>query len=671
MKKENTDRSNFNLFRRLNTTFLRLGSSKMANKFQATAMLFFLISALLGRLVVLTMYTWTLPWLIATLLVGSSTVVSFGLGAVCLFFANQHVSEHQGVFSAFFHFIITYYTIHVGRKGLKHLRKGLLSPRQAQEKRLKEIITQNKNTVYGITFKLKNIQNLRDLKEKHPLTKYDHYELFVQKIAKGEKNVMTTKVVNRLLLTSGTTGKGKLIPRNMDGTLTIIGLIYVLQQKYFPTVRPLQKIFRIHCNSKLRKSESGITIAAGMVVERETAKFMPMFSTPPDGFMIESINEAFYIHFLFALREKHLGSTMVLFSSMFVDGFQYFEEHWPLMVKDIEDGTINKDLNIPPYIRETLERAIRPGDVQRAEEVRRECENGQQGILKRLWPLMEYVVVVDNIGIRNTLMKTVGKGLHFYAPLYRASEALVGLNFNPLNKEDEDYVLMVTDNIYEFIPEDNIDEPEPETYLIDEVKVGKNYELVISQMDGLYRYRFGDVVQITGYYENTPKVKFMYRTATLLNLFGEKVDQPTIIEALTSALGHLPEVEMKHYCVAESTMLSGLPEYSDAAKKGAHYVFFLEIKTRSGKGNPSFNVDTAELAKDIDDSIYNGHAIYRSFRDKNRIHACNVFWVKAGAFQELKEFILASSSASEVQFKMPQKLRTTNMATIMLRNRIK
>lgn len=36
-----------------------------------------------------------------------------------------------------------------------------------------------------------------------------------------------------------------------------------------------------------------------------------------------------------------------------------------------------------------------------------------------------------------------------------------------------------------------------------------------------------------------------------------------------------------------------------AAKKGAHYVFFLEMKT-SGKrnpGNPPFNVDTAKLAK--------------------------------------------------------------------------
>lgn len=54
-------------------------------------------------------------------------------------------------------------------------------------------------------------------------------------------------------------------------------------------------------------------------------------------------------------------------------------------------------------------------------------------------------------------------------------------------------------------------EDNPKTFLIDEVEIGKKYELVISQLWGLYRYRFGDVIQVTGFYQNCPKVKFLYR----------------------------------------------------------------------------------------------------------------------------------------------------------------
>lgn len=35
--------------------------------------------------------------------------------------------------------------------------------------------------------------------------------------------------------------------------------------------------------------------------------------------------------------------------------------------------------------------------------------------------------------------------------------------------------------------------------------------MVITGESGLYRYRVGDVVEITGYYHKTPKMKFIYR----------------------------------------------------------------------------------------------------------------------------------------------------------------
>ena len=56
------------------------------------------------------------------------------------------------------------------------------------------------------------------------------------------------------------------------------------------------------------------------------------------------------------------------------------------------------------------------------------------------------------------------------------------------------------------------DNDQPRTYFLDEVEVDECYEVVVSQpWSGIYRYRLGDVVQISGYHENCPTFRFMYR----------------------------------------------------------------------------------------------------------------------------------------------------------------
>ena len=44
--------------------------------------------------------------------------------------------------------------------------------------------------------------------------------------------------------------------------------------------------------------------------------------------------------------------------------------------------------------------------------------------------------------------------------------------------------------------------------LMNELEVGKNYEIIITNFSGLYRYRIMDIVKVTGYYNNAPKIEF-------------------------------------------------------------------------------------------------------------------------------------------------------------------
>ena len=57
----------------------------------------------------------------------------------------------------------------------------------------------------------------------------------------------------------------------------------------------------------------------------------------------------------------------------------------------------------------------------------------------------------------------------------------------------------------------------PATLLIDEVKQGQSYELVLTTPGGLYRYRNGDVVEVVGFHEKCPVIQFKYRLVPKLS----------------------------------------------------------------------------------------------------------------------------------------------------------
>jgi len=44
-----------------------------------------------------------------------------------------------------------------------------------------------------------------------------------------------------------------------------------------------------------------------------------------------------------------------------------------------------------------------------------------------------------------------------------------------------------------------------------QVEVGQQYELVITNASGLYRYRFGDVIKVVGLHNACPVIEFQYR----------------------------------------------------------------------------------------------------------------------------------------------------------------
>ncbi|MDJ0774325.1 MAG: GH3 auxin-responsive promoter family protein, partial [Mastigocoleus sp. MO_167.B18] len=81
-----------------------------------------------------------------------------------------------------------------------------------QEEFLLSLLKAYQNTEFAKKYKLQEIKNVEQFRNLIPILAYSSYEVFVERITKGENNILTPDPVVHLNRSSGSTGKQKLIP---------------------------------------------------------------------------------------------------------------------------------------------------------------------------------------------------------------------------------------------------------------------------------------------------------------------------------------------------------------------------------------------------------------------------------------------------------------------------
>ena len=111
-----------------------------------------------------------------------------------------------------------------------------------------------------------------------------------------------------------------------------------------------------------------------------------------------------------------------------------------------------------------------------------------------------------------------GSDMEFYE-VYNASEGYFAVQ-DRLNQKG---MLLLLDNsiYYEFIPLENIGQADPATLELSQVEEGKDYSIVISTSAGLWRYMPGDVVRFIS--TDPYRIMVSGRTKQYINVFGEEV----------------------------------------------------------------------------------------------------------------------------------------------------
>lgn len=489
--------------------------------------------------------------------------------------------------------------------------------RKKNEKLLFKILNINKNSKIGVKYGYSNIRSVEDYRKAVPTSTFDDYEDYIlEMVDENKTNILTSLDVIGYAQSSGSVGSRKIVP------LTRPEVNVYTRYTVTRMLAEADSYYRNVLGKKLKMGRGYNTIPAfsdslpnGLpnsnipdIAAKELGFLYPFILITPftkqfDMFEIDSK----YINMRLGLADRNMMYLFCVFLMNYTDHMRYLEENWKVIVDDIEKGTISDLAKAIPETKERLLKYFKP-NPDRAKELRAEFEKGfDETIMKRIWPNMS---VISGIGTASfvpftNIARRYTKDIPFDFSIYGASEGL----FAACDRLESDKQLLLTDSCYyEFIPVEN----ENVILSLDELEIGKEYEIIITNQAGLYRYRCGDVVKVLDYLNDCPYIVFSYRKGQLLSIAGEKTTEAHIA-ALVKAIEKEADVKIKDWVV-----------YNDLDDYPYHYVLLLE--NEEGKDLTIYNEFAHKTLEEI-------NVRYKIIQEIGKIVIRNL---KAGSQEEWK-----------------------------------
>ena len=458
-----------------------------------------------------------------------------------------------------------------GANALRHLDEVSRRAVSASEETLLKILKDNADTEYGKKYDFAGISSIDEYRKKVPFSNYDDYAPYIERmINNDEEDLITSYPVRHYALSSGSVGVPKHIPVT-QATLdnyAIYGasILFGVMDEYFrnTTGKSYKDGFCLNTiEAPPMVTENGIPKGpiSGTCM-RVFADHLLSFMTSPAElvFPTESMDSK-YLKLRFALANRKVTCMTSAFMTSLVDLMTWLESNWEEMCDDIEKGVIGESVMISPKLRRKFESMFEP-DPKRADELREEFKKGFDEIVIRIWPDFQWLGAIGTGGFSQytqKMRKYTGRNVPYSFLNYAASESLMAV----ARRTGEDgFVLLPDGGFYEFIPADADDDET--TLTIDQLEEGKDYEIVVTNLSGFYRYRIKDVVRVKGFYNESPMVSFLYRKNQMISIAGEKTNE----EALRWTIERFQD--------ETGLLITDYSVYADTDSKPGRYVLLME-----------------------------------------------------------------------------------------------
>ncbi|KAH9731659.1 Jasmonic acid-amido synthetase JAR1 [Citrus sinensis] len=542
-----------------------------------------------------------------------------------------------------------------------------------QRETLRKILEENASAEYLQNLGLNGRTDPESFKSCVPLVTHEDLQPYIQRIIDGDISpILTGKPITTIsrrhvIYISGTTqGKPKFLPFNdelMETTLQIFRTSYAFRNREFPIGKG--KALQFIYGSKQSKTKGGLNagtattnVYRSSTFKAEMKAMQSQCCSPDEVIFGPDFHQSLYCHLLCGLifREE-IQLVFSTFAHSLVHAFRTFELVWEELCDDIREGVLSSRITVPS-IRAAMSKILKP-NPELADLIHKKCSglSNWYGLIPELFPNAKYLS-----GIMTGSMEHYLKKLRHYAgdlPLmsadYGSSEGWIGANVNPsLPPELATFAVLPNIGYFEFIPQrlGNLESQvlciEPKPVGLTEVKVGEEYEIIVTNVAGLYRYRLGDVVKVMGFHNSTPELKFICRRNLLLTINIDKNTEKDLQLSVDEAAQLLAE---------EKQEVVDFTSHVDLSTDPGHYVIFWEV---SGEVNDEV---LKECCNCLDRSFVD--AGYVSARKVNAIGPLELRVVLKGTFQQILDHYLGLGAALS-QFKTPRCVGPTNKTVLQI-----
>lgn len=420
-------------------------------------------------------------------------------------------------------------------------KKWSQNPHAYQEKLRQYLIREAGNTVFGKDHGFSSINNYDDFKKNIPVRDYEELKPYIERVTKGEPDILWKGKPAYFAKTSGTTSGTKYIPLSTESVPYHINSARNALLSY------------VHETGKAQFLDGSLIFLSGSPVLDKKAGINT-------GRLSGIVNH--HVPQYLRTNQKPSYETNCI-------------EDWELKLDTIIEETINADMTlisgIPPWVQMYFDRI--------------EAKTGKK--IKDVFPNFSMFVYggVNFEPYRAKLFESIGKKIDSIET-YPASEGFIAYQDS---QHEEGLLLLLNHGIFfEFIPTEEYFNENPRRLSIEEVELGKNYAVIINNNAGLWGYSIGDTIKFVS--KNPYRVLVTGRIKHFISAFGEHVIGEEVEKAMKFTMEKFPGTEIVEFTVApQVTPVEGLPLhewYVEFAKAPADLTAFeLELDNNLRKLN--------------------------------------------------------------------------------------
>ena len=392
----------------------------------------------------------------------------------------------------------------------KQINKWANNPIETQQKVFHSLIREASETEFGKDHNFKDIKTYKDFVDKVPIRDYEDIKPYIERVVRGEENILWKGKPIYFAKTSGTTSGSKYIPITKESMPSHVEaarnaiLMYISETGNTSFVDGKMIFLQ---GSPILDQKNGIQLGrlSGIV-----AHYVPKY-----------------------LQKNRMPSweTNCI-------------EDWETKVDAIVEETLPENMTVISGIPSWVQMYFEKIQQKTGKKVAEVFENFSLFIFGG----------VNYEPYRAKFENLIGRKVDSIE-LFPASEGF----FAYQDKQGEKGMLLQLNSgiFYEFVKADDFFDKNPERITLKDVEIGVNYVMIISTNAGLWAYNIGDTIEFTS--TNPYRVIVSGRIKHFISAFGEHVIAKEVEQALQEALKG-SNVQVSEFTVApQINPKSGLP----------------------------------------------------------------------------------------------------------------